>query len=90
MTSDGTRTDCSPDQEPDAGEAHVPAQHTRRELVRCSVKLAFVVPILSTFFAKDAYAASYSCYPAGHACDAPRNEPCCSGSCNAVTDTCDP
>jgi hypothetical protein len=46
------------------------------------VKLAFVAPALSTFFAKDAYAASYSCYPAGHICGGPGQEECCTGVCN--------
>jgi len=90
MTSENIRTDCGPDQARDAHATHAPKRHTRRDVVRHGVKLAFVAPVLSTFFARDAYAASYSCYPAGHACDAPRNEPCCSGSCNAVTDKCDP
>ena len=56
----------------------------RRDVLSHGVKLAFVAPVLSTFFAKDAYAATYSCYPAGHAC--PGNEPCCNGlSCNNGT-----
>jgi len=55
---------------------------TRRGLVREGLKLAFVAPVLSTFFAREAYAANYSCYPVGHTCvppgqDAP--EHCCPG-----------
>jgi len=56
--------------------------HSRRDIVRNGVKLAFVAPVLSTFFAKDAYAASYSCYPAGHLCGGPGQENCCTGVCN--------
>lgn len=65
-----------------------PALPTRRDVVRCGVKLTFVAPMVSTFFARDAYAAGskFSCYPAGHVC--PGAEPCCSGSCNALN-TCD-
>ena len=54
----------------------------RREVMRTGVKLAFVAPVLSTFFAKDAYAASYSCYPAGHVCGGEGQEDCCNGACN--------
>lgn len=56
--------------------------HSRRDVVRQGVKLAFVAPILSTFFARDAYAAGYSCYPAGQSCDGNSKEPCCGGACN--------
>jgi len=54
---------------------------TRRDIVRRGVKLAFVAPVLSTFFAADAYAANYSCYPVGHACEPPGQgaEDCCPG-----------
>lgn len=65
------------------------SQHSRRDIVRHGVKLAFVAPVISTFFAKDAYAANYSCYATGHACDGARNEACCSASCNIGTDLCD-
>ncbi len=53
---------------------------TRREIVRTGVKIAFAAPVLSTFFAADAYAARYSCYPIGHACGA-ATEPCCGTAC---------
>lgn len=61
--------------------------HSRRAVVRQGVKLEFVAPILSTFFAREAYAGNYSCYPAGHAC--PGVELCCSGVCNGFNQ-CDP
>lgn len=59
------------------------AHPTRRAVIQRGVKLAFVAPLLSTFFAKNAYAASYSCYPAGHACGLPGQEPCCGTPCTA-------
>lgn len=52
---------------------------TRRALVREGVRLAFVAPIISTFFAREVYAANYSCYLAGHACGGARPESCCTG-----------
>ncbi len=55
--------------------------HTRRDVVRQGVKLAFVAPVLTTFFARDAQAAgsNHSCYPAGHVCrdDGSDPENCC-------------
>ena len=42
---------------------------SRRDMVRHGVKLAFVAPVMSTFFAGRAYAANYSCYPLDHGCD---------------------
>ncbi|UCC32427.1 MAG: hypothetical protein JSU86_09125 [Phycisphaerales bacterium] len=67
--------------DPDASLADETAsyRHTpgRREVLSHGAKLAFVVPVVMTFCAKDAVAAgsNYSCYPAGHAC--PGAEPCC-------------
>jgi len=55
---------------------------SRREIVRRGLKLAFVAPVISTFFAKDAYAAQYSCYPVGHACGGAGQEPCCGTACS--------
>ena len=55
---------------------------TRRGLVREGLKLAFIAPVISTFFAREAYAANYSCYPAGHVCSPPGFNPpeaCCPG-----------
>lgn len=55
---------------------------TRREMVRKGAKLAFAVPIISTFYASQAYAANYSCYGLGHSCTdptPPNEEPCCAG-----------
>lgn len=54
---------------------------SRREVMREGAKLAFVAPLLSTFLASQAYAANYSCYPAGGPCDGGEGEPCCSGTC---------
>jgi len=54
----------------------------RRLAIRQGLKLAFVAPVISTFYAREAYAASYSCYPAGHWCEPPGQnppEPCCPG-----------
>lgn len=51
----------------------------RRAVVRGGIKLAFAAPILSTFFASQAYAGNYSCYALGHQCvdGGPNAEPCC-------------
>lgn len=38
-------------------------------MVGSGVKLAFAVPVVSTFVASRAYAANYSCYPLDHGCD---------------------
>jgi hypothetical protein len=58
-----------------------PLRHSRREIVRGGIKLAFVAPTLSTFLAERAYAANYSCYGQGHPCvnGGPDAEPCCPG-----------
>lgn len=79
------RDTTSPSNQPKADNTF----QSRRSLVRHGVKLAFVAPIISTFFARDVYAANYSCYATGHACDGVRQEDCCSASCNVVTDLCD-
>lgn len=55
------------------------AMPSRRDVVRGGVKLAFVAPVISTFFAQQAYA-GYSCYPLGHDCDAAsetKRQACC-------------
>lgn len=54
---------------------------SRREIVGKGLKIAFVTPLISTFFASQAYAASYSCYPQGHTCKPPGQgtEDCCPG-----------
>ena len=60
------------------------AGSTRRDVLRQGAKLAWVAPVVSTFYASQAYAANYSCYAAGHAC--PGNETCCAGlMCNGGT-----
>ena len=51
------------------------SRRSRREVLRRGGTLAFAVPIISTFFASQAYAANYSCYAEGHACVGA--EPCC-------------
>ena len=54
---------------------------TRRDVLQRGVKLAWVAPVVSTFYASQAYAANYSCYGMGHACAGA--EPCCEGlACN--------
>ena len=65
-----------------AADVHGANREDRRDLVRRGVKLAFVAPVITTFFAKDAYAAAsvMSCYPTGQACGA-GTEPCCDGPC---------
>ncbi len=64
-------------------------QRNRRAVVRQGVKLAFVAPIISTFFARDAYAATYSCSPIGNDCLADGD--CCSNNCDTLgTDKCIP
>ena len=62
---------------------------TRRKVVRAGIRLAFVAPVISTFFAANAYAARYSCYPVGHACDA-TTEPCCGTACPGGGGVCPP
>jgi hypothetical protein len=62
-------------------------QVSRREAMRKGAKLVFVAPVLSTFFAHDAFAAGsrHSCYPAGHPCGVGHNEECCPGlTCEGV------
>jgi hypothetical protein len=56
--------------------------HSRRAVVRTGAKLAFMAPVLTTFFASDARAAgsNHSCYPASHLCDGTHTgEECCPG-----------
>lgn len=59
------------------------ATPTRRDTLRAGVKAAFIAPVITTFFAAEAFAmgSNLSCYPAGHACDGGSQEPCCSGVC---------
>lgn len=65
---------------------------TRRDVVRGGAKLVFVAPVISTFFAHEAYAANYSCYPQNHVCHTTGDfEPCCGGlSCNGNPGICIP
>ena len=56
--------------------------HSRREVIRRGSNLAFTAPIISTFYASQAYAGNYSCYGDGHPCITPTEdnlEPCCPG-----------
>ena len=48
---------------------------TRRAVVRGGLRLTFAAPILSTFFAAQAYAGNYSCYADGHQCNDPGPDP---------------
>lgn len=56
---------------------------TRRDILREGLKVAFVAPVVTTFFARDALAAgsNHSCYPALHECEQNGSsaEPCCDG-----------
>jgi len=60
---------------------------SRRDVVRAGIKLAFIAPVISTFFAQDAMAYVQSCYPAGQACGGATLEPCCNGL-NCVGNVC--
>lgn len=79
---------------PGRGPRRDPVLHTRRDVVRRGVKLAFVAPVVSTLFANQAYAANYSCYPLGHACDAAseaKRQQCCGPlTCDGDPGTCQP
>ncbi|MBU0719116.1 MAG: hypothetical protein KJ749_12770 [Planctomycetes bacterium] len=61
-----------------AREHEAPAP-SRRSVLTGGAKLVFVAPVISTFFAHQAYAANYSCYGVGHKCvdGGPNWEPCC-------------
>ncbi len=69
MSVDSDRQHVGSGESTEGARASEKALLSRRAVVRGGVKLAFVAPILSTFFASQAYAANYSCYPAGHTCD---------------------
>ena len=64
--------------------ARAPEFHSRRDVVRRGMKLAFMAPVVSTFFAADAQAAgsNHSCYPTGQACNGTSAEFCCDGACS--------
>ena len=57
---------------------------TRRALVRHGAKLAFVTPVLTTFFANTAYAGTWerSCLKNGSPCT--EDAWCCSGNCDTI------
>ena len=68
------------DESPAARDTFAAHGHSRRAVVREGMKLAFVAPVLTTFFASDARAAgsNHSCYPATHLCDGVHiKEGCC-------------
>ena len=68
-------------QEPSTG-------HTRRDLMRGGVKLVFVVPVISTFFAADAVAGTQvTCRSPGHTCTA--DSDCCGTDFCNVSDKCE-
>jgi len=83
LSKDRSRSESSP-----ADISREGCMHSRRDVVRQGMKLAFVAPVLSTFFARDAVAAgsNHSCYPDGHACGGGgQQELCCSGNCDSGT-----
>ncbi|MFQ5415190.1 MAG: hypothetical protein ACE5E6_12105, partial [Phycisphaerae bacterium] len=53
-----------------------------RVCLREGAKLAFVAPLIATFFAADAYGSNHSCKPAGSPCTA--NAECCSNNCDTL------
>lgn len=77
----GRQTEKAPAEADPTGDERGTPLHTRREVIRHGGKLAFTAPIISTFYASQAYAGNYSCYAEGHACAGA--EPCCADlSCN--------
>lgn len=77
----GRPTQKAPAEPDPTGNESGPRQHSRRDVIRRGSKLAFTAPIISTFYASQAYAANYSCYAEGHSCEGA--EPCCGDlSCN--------
>jgi hypothetical protein len=60
---------------------------TRRDVIRCGARAAWITPVVLTFTARDAVAAgsNHSCYPEGHTCieggtiEDGNAEPCCPG-----------
>lgn len=95
MNADPNRSNSNPVDVDDALPLRASGESswsTRRDIVRHGMKLVFVAPVLSTFFAKDALAAgsNHSCYPVGHACGGATLEPCCNGLvCNGGTMLCE-
>ena len=80
MGSNPGRQDMEHVDKPRAELASGAGLHSRRAVVRRGVRLAFMAPVISTFYASQAYATNYSCYVAGHKCNpAPDWEPCCNG-----------
>ncbi len=72
MSCDETSVTGGKDAFPSPVQAGHDLLHSRRAVVRHGVKLAFIAPVLTTFFASEAraFGASFhSCYPEDHACD---------------------
>ena len=77
----GRPTEKTPAKAGPTGDDRGTPLHSRRDVIRRGSKLAFTAPIISTFYASQAYAANYSCYAEGHSCGGA--EPCCGDlSCN--------
>ncbi len=72
----GRPTEKTPAKADPTGAERGTRLHSRRDVIRRGSKLAFTAPIISTFYASQAYAANYSCYAEGHTCAGA--EPCCS------------
>lgn len=85
MTTDNNGSDRAAGPERMAAGNAAPPNPTRREVVRRGAKLAFVVPVVATFFARDAYAAASaaSCRSPGNAC-ATDADCCGTDICNGV------
>lgn len=93
MMSDMSDRSGEPGEPSDSGAAQRPLRslHSRRDVIRSGAKLAWIVPVLLTFTAQEAYAqgSNYSCYPAGHTCGGAALEACCAGlTCTGGPKTC--
>ena len=79
MSSGGDNPAATTPARQDIANVAEESRPTRRAVVRGGAKLAFTAPLLSTFFASQAYANNYSCYEQGHKCQdpGPNWEPCC-------------
>ncbi len=90
MMSDTSNRSGEPGEPSDSDAAQRPL-HSRRDVLRGGARLAWIVPVLLTFTAQEAYAqgSNYSCYPAGHTCGGGALEACCTGlTCTGGPKTC--